>query len=149
MAAVLFQLLSGIFFYIRKKKIITEFKQTDSAELRNISGEIVTENGFFRKKIRWCNFDIFLNENSVFLFPKDFYFIPGRFINLTFNSDKRNTKNPTGLRSFSINNNSIVLISYPNFLLNGKRTIYLKNLTAEQIKHFQEALKSRQPVILH
>ncbi|WP_123911923.1 hypothetical protein [Chryseobacterium shigense] len=102
-----------------------------------------------RKSIRWCSFDILLNQNSVFLFSKNFYCIPSRFINLIFFSDKRNTKSPTVLREFSFNNNSVVLVSYPDFLVNGKRTIYLQNLTPDQIKLFQEALKNRMPSALH
>lgn len=42
-----------------------------------------------------------------------------------------------------------MLVSYPDFLVNGKRTIYLQNLTPEQIMLFQEALKNRMPSALH
>ncbi|SHF36428.1 hypothetical protein [Chryseobacterium sp. OV279] len=138
-----------IFCYLQNKKIITKYRQPSSSELKNISGKIVVESGFLRKNFRYCTFHILLNQNSVFLFPTDFYFIHSRFINLTFNSDKRNTKNPTGLREFSFSNDSVVLISYPDFLVNRKRTIYLQHLTPDQIKLFQEALKNRMPSALH
>lgn len=139
----------GIFCYFQNKKIITKYRQPDSRELKNISGKIVVESGFLRKNFRFCTFQILLNQNSVFLFPTDFYFIPSRFINLNFNSDKRNTKSPTGLREFSFSNHSITLISYPDFLVNKKRTIYLQNLTPDQIRLFQEALKNRMPSVRH
>ncbi|KMQ60258.1 hypothetical protein ACM46_18795 [Chryseobacterium angstadtii] len=142
-------IIPGIFFYFQNKKIITKYKQPDSRILKNINGKIVTDKGVLKKSFRWCRFDILLNQNSVFLFPKDFYFIPARFINLTFYFDKKNTKSPTGLRSFSIHKNTVTLLSYPNFLVNGKRTIYLQNLTPEQIQFFQEALKNRMPSVLH
>ncbi|KFF07801.1 hypothetical protein [Chryseobacterium luteum] len=141
--------VSPIFFFVQNRKIIAKYKQPDSRELKNISGKIILENGFLRKKIHWCSFDVLMNQNSVFLFPADFYFIPRRFINLTFNSDKKNTKSPTGLREFSFNRDNIVLVSYPDFLVNQKRTIYLQNLTPEQIMLFQEALKNRMPSVLH
>lgn len=141
--------LQAIFFYFQNKKIITKYKQPDSRELKKISGKIVVEKGFLKKSIRWCSFDILLNQNSVFLFPADFYFIPSRFINLTFNSDKKNTKSPTVLRAFSFSRGTVILVSYPDFLVNGKRTIYLQNLTPEQIMLFQEALKNRMPSTLH
>ncbi|SFN23016.1 hypothetical protein SAMN05421594_1664 [Chryseobacterium oleae] len=139
----------GIFCYFQNKKIITKYRQPDSGELKNISGKIVVESGSLRKNFRFCTFQILLNQNSVFLFPTDFYFIPSRFINLNFNSDKRNTKSPTGLREFSFSNDSVILISYPDFLVNKKRTIYLQNLTPDQIKLFQEALKNRFPSVQH
>ncbi|SHF25230.1 hypothetical protein [Chryseobacterium vrystaatense] len=138
----------GVFSYFQNNRIITKYTQPDSIELKKISGKIVVESGFLRKSFRFCTFHILLNQNSVFLFPADFYFIPSRFINLTFNSDKRNTKSPTVLREFSFSNNSVVLVSYPNFLANRKRTIYLQNLTADQINLFQQALKNRMPSVL-
>lgn len=128
---------------------MAKYKQPDSKELKKISGKIVVEKGFLKKNIRWCSFDILLNQNSVFIFSRDFYCIPSRFINLIFFSDKRNTKSPTVLREYSIYKNTVVLVSYPDFLANGKRTIYLQNLTPDQIKLFQEALKNRIPSALH
>lgn len=142
LALIGFQVIPGFFFYIQKKRIITKYGQPDSRQLKKINGTIILENGFLRKKFRWCSFEILLNSNSVFLFPKDFYFIPGRFINLTLGSDKRDTKRPTILREFSIDKHTVVLISYSDFI-NSKRTIYLKNLTSEQITIFREFFQSR------
>ncbi|PIF44638.1 hypothetical protein CLU96_1616 [Chryseobacterium sp. 52] len=149
LAAIVFQLLLGIFFYVQNKKIIARFRNSDSREFKNISGKTVSDKGFLRRSFRWCSFNILINQNSVFLFPKDFYFIPGRFINLTFGSNKENTKRPTGLREFSIHKDTVVLVSYPDFLVNGKRTIYLQNLNPEQIELFQKVLKNRMPSALH
>ncbi|WP_449399247.1 hypothetical protein [Chryseobacterium wanjuense] len=49
-AAILLQLIPGLFFLNQKRKIIAKFKQTDSIELENIAGIIITENGTFSKK---------------------------------------------------------------------------------------------------
>ena len=142
LALIVFQVIPGVFFYIQKKRIIIKCRQPDSRQLKRIKGTIILENGFLRKNFRWCSFEILLNNNSIFLFPKDFYFIPGRFINLTLSSDKRDTKRPTLLREFSIDKHTVVLISYLDFI-NSKRTIYLKNLTSEQIIIFSEFFQSR------
>lgn len=142
LASLVFAILSGIFFSIQKKKMITRYQQPNSKVVRSISGTIVTKNGFLRKKYEWCSFDILINANSIFLFPKTFYCIPTRFINLIFsNSDKRNTKRPTILREFYISKHSVELVSYPGYLINGERKIYLKNLNQEQIILFQNVLK--------
>ncbi|WP_153398688.1 hypothetical protein [Chryseobacterium vaccae] len=92
------------------------------------------------KSFQWCSFEILLNQNSMFLFPRSFYILPRGCINLRFKSDAKNTKNPTVLREFHINADSVELIYYPDHMLNAKRTISFNGLNEEQILLFQKAL---------
>lgn len=142
-AGPIFLVISGVFFFIQKDKIIEKYKQPDAVILKNISGTIdtVVKGGLkYSKSFQWCNFEILLNQNSMFLFPRSFYILPRGFINLRFKLDGRNTKNPTVLDKFHIDTNSVELIYYPNHMLNAKRTISLKGLNQEQILLFQKAL---------
>ncbi|SEW47837.1 hypothetical protein SAMN05421841_3641 [Chryseobacterium wanjuense] len=143
-ASILLQTILGVFFFNQKKKIISEFKQTDSIELENINGVIITENGYFRKNFKWCKFDLMINQNSIFLFPKNFYFIPNRAINLLFSySDKKNTKRPELLREFNIGKHSIELVYYRRFFLAEYKKIYLKNLNPEQLSILENSLNGK------
>ena len=145
-ASISFTVFLGIYFLIRKKYILNHYKQPDSKELKSINGMIITERGFLRKNFQWCSFDMLINDNSIFLFPKAFYFIPSSIINLIFsNSKKENTKRPTLLREFKISRNNIELIYYPDYLITGKRRILLNNLKPEQFSLLEEILthKSR------
>jgi hypothetical protein len=140
-AVLIFKLLSIIFFYFENKNIITNYKHSDSIEFKNINGKIITENGLLKKKIQWCRFHILVNRNSIFIFPKHFYFIPDRTVNLIFsNADRKYTKKPYVLRKFNLINNSAELIYYPNHII-GSRKIQLQNLTLEQLSVFQEIKK--------
>lgn len=143
LAVPVFYIISGIFFFLQKNKIIEKYKEPNAPMLKNINGTIVIVNKgtlHYNKRFQWCSFDILLNQNSMFLFPRSFYIIPRGCINLRFKSDIRNTKRPTVLREFHISANSIELISYPDYMVNGKRTISLNDLNQEQILLFQKAL---------
>jgi hypothetical protein len=141
---VVWIVVSFIFFSHQRKNIISNFKQADSKELKNIKGSVITDKGPLSKGIEWCSFDLLINENSIFLFEKSLYFIPSRNINLVFsNSDHKNTKKPTLLREFKINKNSVELVYYPSFLIARSRKIYLKNLNPEQILLLENALNNK------
>ena len=138
-----FFVISGVFFFIHKQKIIEKYKQPDAVMLKNINGTIVTVNKgalSYNKNFQWCSFDILVNQNSMFVFPRSFYIIPRGCINLRFGSDRRNTKSPTILRESHIQKSSVELIFYPDHLMNTKRTISLNGLNQEQIFLFQKAL---------
>lgn len=140
-AILIFKLVSIIFFYFVNKNIINNYKHPDSIEFKNINGKIITENGLLKKKIQWYSFDILVNRNSIFIFPKHFYFIPDRTINLIFsNSDRKFTRHPVILRKIILSKNNVELIYYPNHII-GSRKIQLKNLTFEQLSVFQEIKK--------
>lgn len=137
----------SLYFLIQKKNILSNYRQTDSKELKNISGTIITENGFLRKKIQWCSFDILINSNSIFLFSKNFHILPDRIINLVFsNSNKVNTKRSALLREFKISKNNIELIYYPHYLIGGQRKIYLKNLTDKQFSILENILNTKSKI---
>lgn len=143
LAGVVIFIILAIFFFFEKTKIIEKYKQPNAVIIKNISGTTVTVNKgnlHYNKRSQWGSFDILINQNSMFLFPRYFYFIPWVFINLTFNSDRRNTKRPTVLREFHINGNSVELICYPDFFSTGKRTITLDGLSQEEVLIFQKAL---------
>lgn len=138
-----FFIISSIFFFIRNKKIIEKYKQPDAVKLKNIRGTIVTvsKGGLsYNKRFQWCSFEIFMNQNSMFLFPKDFYIVPRNCVNLRFGSDRRNTRKPEVLREFHIYENYVELILYPDNMLNTKRTISLNGLNQEEILLFRKAL---------
>ncbi|WP_045493967.1 hypothetical protein [Chryseobacterium sp. StRB126] len=142
-AGLLFFVISGVFFFIQKDKIIEKYRQPDAVILKKIYGTITTVHKgtlHYNKRFQWCSFDILLNENSIFLFPRSFYIVPRGCINLKFRSNAKNTKNPTFLIRFHLNGDSVELIYYPDHLLNGERTISLNGLNKEQILLFQKAL---------
>ncbi len=135
---LIYAMLSGIFFSLQKKQILTHYRHSDSRELNNIFGKIVIENGFLRKNIQWCSFTILINKNSLFIFPKNFYFIPSRSINIIFsNSDRKFTRHPVMLRKIILSKNNVEFICYPN-AISGSRRIQIKNLNNEQIVIFNE-----------
>lgn len=138
---LIYTIFSGTFFSLQKKQILTHYRHSDSRELNNIFGKIVIENGFLRKNIKWCSFSIMINRNSLFIFPKNFYFIPNRSINIIFsNSDRKFTRHPVMLRKIILSKNNVELICYPNHII-GSRKIQLQNLTLEQLSVFQEIKK--------
>ncbi|KAB1228397.1 hypothetical protein [Chryseobacterium viscerum] len=135
--------ISGVFFFIRNKKIIEKYKQPDAVELKNIRGTIVTvsKGGLsYSKRFQWCSFEIFMNQNSIFLFPRDFYIIPRKCVNLRFGSDRRNTRKPEVLREFHIYDTYVELILYPDWMPDTKRTISLNGLNQEEILLFRKLL---------
>ncbi|RQO42659.1 hypothetical protein DBR39_01940 [Chryseobacterium sp. KBW03] len=143
LAAMGFYIISGIFFYIKKNKIIEKYRQPDAAVLKNIRGTITTvSKGGLKNSTRfqWCSFEIFMNQNSIFLFPKDFYIIPRKCVNLRFGSDRRNTRKPEVLREFHIYDTYVELILYPDWMPDTKRTISLNGLNQEEILLFRKAL---------
>ncbi|PWN66695.1 hypothetical protein [Chryseobacterium oncorhynchi] len=143
LAGLAFFIISGVYFYIGKDKIIKKYMQPDAVKLNKVNGTIVTvtKGGLsYRKRLQWCSFEIFMNQNSMFLFPKDFYIIPRNCVNLRFGSDRRNTKNPEVLREFHIYDNYVELILYPDHMLNTKRTISLTGLNQEEVLLFRKAL---------
>lgn len=67
-----------------------------------------------------------------------------RKINLNFsNSDKKLTQSTILLREMKVNNQSVDLTSYPNYLQSKGRIIRLQNLTTEQISIFEEIKKNK------
>lgn len=67
-----------------------------------------------------------------------------RKINLNFsNSSKKLTSSTILLREMIVNNQSVDLISYPNYLQSKGRIIRLQNLTNEQISIFEEIKKNK------
>jgi hypothetical protein len=144
LASLLLTGLFGVYFSFQKKNIIKNYKQTDSKILKNVTGVIIIENGPLKKNFQWCSFDILINQNSIFLFPKSFYFLPKRAIQLIYsNSDKKHSKFTTLLRQLNISRNNVELISYPNYLFVGTRRISLKKLNNEQILIFEDIKKSK------
>jgi len=136
---VLYLIISTAFFTIKKYDIIKNYKQPNSHQIKNVTGLIIDSNGLLRQKAQWCNFEILINENSIFIFPRSFYIIPIRSINLIFsNSNRKFTRSPQILREIIINKYSVDFIYYPPFLVSGKRTIRLQNLNSEEIKIFEE-----------
>ncbi|WP_347218437.1 hypothetical protein [Chryseobacterium sp.] len=145
-ATPVFLVVSGAYFFFQKNKIIEKYRQPTAVILKNINGTVVAVNkgGLeYNKSFDWCSFDILVNQNSMFLFPRSFYIIPRKCINLRFKSDARNTKNPTVLREFHIDTNSVKLIYYPDHILNAKRTISFNKLDQEQILLFQKVLNKQ------
>lgn len=141
---IIWTIISGLFFLFQKKNIISNFKQADSKELKNISGSIITDKGFLSRSIEWYSFDLLINQNSLFIFSKYLYFIPGRIISLRFsNYVNKNNKRSTLLRDFKINKNSVELVYYPSFLIARSRKIYLKNLNQKQIMLLENALNNK------
>ena len=143
LAALGFYIISGVFFYIQKNKIIEKYQQPDAVKINNIHGTITTvTKGILKRSTRfqWCSFEIFLNQNSIFLFPKDFYIVPRSCVNLRFGSDRRNTRKPEVLREFHIYENYVELILYPDWMPDTKRTISLEGLKKEEILLFRKAL---------
>lgn len=141
-AVILSLVISVIYFFFEKRKIIKNYTESNSKQLKNITGLIISDAGFLSKKIQYCNFDLLINGNTMFIFPRSFYFIPMRKINLNFsNSSKKLTRSTILLREMVVNNNSVDLISYPNYLQSKGRIIRLQNLTSEQISIFEEIKK--------
>lgn len=143
---VLFAFAIGktIYYFVEKNKIVETCKLADTVELKNISGTIFTDEGTFKKKYKWCSFDILINNNSIFLFSKGFSVIPFRVINLLFsNSDRKNTRKPTLLREYKISSDQIRLVYYPEYLNARSRTITLHNLNTEQVSLFENLLEGR------
>lgn len=140
---ILFVIISNIYFFIEKRKIIETCKLENSIELKNISGTIFTNAGR-NKRLEWCTFNILINENSFFLFSRSFSFIPFKTTNLLFsNKNRKNTRKPTLLREYKIDKNNVQLIYYPKYLGNYSRKITLKNLKQEQISMFESLLDGK------
>ena len=143
-AIILSLMISVIYFFFEKRKIIKNYSVSNSNYLKNISGLIISDGGYLQKKIHLCSFDLLINDNTIFIFPKSFYVIPMRKINLNFsNSDKKLTRSRILLREMKISNQSVDLISYPNYLQSKGRIIRLQNLTTEQISFFEEIKKNK------
>ena len=127
-----------IYYFVEKNKIVETYKLADTVELKNISGTIFTNEGTFKKKYEWCSFTLLINRNSLFIFPKDFYFIPSRSINIIFsNSDRKFTRHPIMLRKITVSKNSVELICYPD-AISGSRRIQIQNLNKEQVSVFNK-----------
>lgn len=143
-AIILSLIISVIYFFFEKRKIIKNYSVSNSKYLKNIRGLIISDGGYLQKKIQLCSFDLLINDNTIFIFPKSFYVIPMRKINLNFlNSDKKLTRSTILLREMKISNQSVDLISYPNYLQSKGRIIRLQNLTTEQISIFEEIKKNK------
>lgn len=143
-AAILIMLISASFYFIEKNKIITQYKQGNSEHLKNISGLIIFDRGQLKKSIQPCSFDILINPDTIFIFPKSFYIIPLRKIILNFsNSDKKLISSTILLREMNINNHSVDLISYPKYLLSKGRIIRLQKLSKEQILIFEDIKQNK------
>lgn len=137
-AAILIMIIAVLFFVIEKRKIIKNYRQVDSKELKNVTGLMISSGKGLSKKWQLCHFDLLINQNSIFIFPRSFYIYPVPKINLIFsNSDRRNTKSPDMLRELIIKNKSVDLVYYPSFLI-GSRIIRLQNLLQEQILIFED-----------
>ncbi|REC50670.1 hypothetical protein DRF62_18820 [Chryseobacterium piscium] len=143
-AIILSLIISVIYFFFEKRKIIENYTVSNSKHLKNINGLIISDSGSLKKKIQLCSFDLLINDNTIFIFPNSFYIIPMRKINLNFsNSDKKLTRSTILLRELMVNNQSVDLISYPNYLQSKGRIIRLQNLTNEQISIFEEIKKNK------
>ena len=143
-ASILSAILTGIFFSIQKKNIVSIYQQANSQELKNIYGTIITESGFLRKNIQFCRFDILINQHSIFIFPMNFYLIPSRPIHLIFSdSNKVQTRRSTLLREFRITRQNIELVFYPKYLITGNRKVYLKSLSQDQVLILESVLKDK------
>jgi hypothetical protein len=140
---IVFVIAINIYFFIEKRKILASCKLASSIELKNISGTIFTEEGI-KKKFEWCSFNLLINENSIFLFSTSFSYIPFKTINLLFsNKNRKNTRKPTLLREYKINNNSIELIYYPDDLISRPKKITLENLAQDQISLLENLLDGK------
>lgn len=143
-AAILIMLISALFYFIEKNKIITKYKKDNSEHLKNIRGLIISDRGQLKKSIQHCSFDILINPDIIFIFPKSYYIIPLRKIILNFsNSDKKLISSTILLREMIIYKNSVDLISYPKHLLSKGRIIRLKNLSQEQILFFEDIKQNK------
>lgn len=143
-AVILSLIVSVVYFFFEKRKIIENYTESNSKQLKNITGLIILDGGSLKKRIQFCNFDLLINESTIFIFPRSFYFIPMRKINLNFsNSSKKLTNSTILLREMIVNNQSVDLISYPNYLQSKGRIIRLQNLTNEQISIFEEIKKNK------
>ncbi|AZA53673.1 hypothetical protein [Chryseobacterium sp. G0201] len=139
----LFAIGKSVYYFIEKKKILKNCKQTNSIELKNISGTIFTDQGN-KKNFEWCSFNLLINENSIFLFSTSFHFIPLKTTNLLFsNKNRKNTRKPTLLREYKIDNNSVELVYYPEYLMNRHKKITLENLNQEQILMLENLLDGK------
>lgn len=145
--AIVSVIITSIYFSIQKRNILTNYKQPNSKEFKNIDGSIVSKSGILRQKFEWCTFDILVNENSVFLFPKSFHIIPSRIINLVYstNSSKytRQTKNPRQVRQLTINKDNVEIVFMRERLMFETSKLYLKNLSQEQIILLESVLNKR------
>ncbi|KNB61131.1 hypothetical protein [Chryseobacterium sp. Hurlbut01] len=136
--AILITISTSAYFFWESKNILIHHQQSNSKTFNNIRGMSISDGGFIKKKIQILHFDVLVNTNSIFIFPKSLYFIPLRKINLIFShSDIKNTKSPEMLRELVIKNRSVDLVYYPKILLHS-RTIRLQNLSMEQIKIFED-----------
>lgn len=141
---ILSLIISVVFFYFEKRKIIKNYTVTSSIQLKNINGLIILDGGSLRNHMNFCSFDLLINDNSIFIFPKNFHIIPMRKISLCFsNSDKKLLRSTILLREIIVNKHSVDLVSYPNYLNSKSRIIRLKSLTNEQILVFKEIKKNK------
>ena len=141
--AFVMMILASAYFLYEKKKIIAYNKQINSKLFNNIVGLTISDGGALSKKIQMLHFDLLVNSNSIFIFPKSLYFIPLRKINLIFsNSDIANTTSREILRELVIKNQNVDLVYYPKHLL-GSRIIRLKNLNQDQISIFEDIKQKR------
>ncbi|WP_415326096.1 hypothetical protein [Chryseobacterium sp. MMS23-Vi53] len=140
---ILFFIISNIYFFIEKRKILANCKLENSIELKNISGTIFTDEGR-NKRLEWCTFKLLINENSIFLFSASFGFIPFKTTNLLFsNKNRKHTRKPTLLREYKIENNNIILIYYPDYLINRPKKITLEKLNPEQLSILEKSLEGK------
>ena len=146
-AFFLFAIGKSIYHFIEKKKILANYKQLNSIEINNISGSIVTTSGMLRQRFEWFTFDILINQNSVFLFPKSFYFIPSRAINLVYstanNKYTKQTRKPEQIREFNVSKDNLEIVFMRDYFMSQTSKLYLKNLTQEQIKLLDSVLNKR------
>ncbi|KQT26004.1 hypothetical protein ASG22_04745 [Chryseobacterium sp. Leaf405] len=144
---VLFAIGKSIYYFIEKKTILENYKQVNSIEFKNIYGTIVTKSGMLRQRFEWCKFDILVNQNSVFLFTKNFYFIPSRLINLVYSTSNnkylKQTRKPKQVREFNVNKNNIEIVFMRDRLMFETSKLYLKNLTNEQIILLESVLNKK------
>lgn len=143
-AFILVPIAVSIYFSIEKNKILKHYKHTNSRELKNITGTTVTDKAFLNWNLEFNTFDLLINNNSIFLFVKSYGFIPKRITNLLFSrSDVNNTKNPTLLREYKIDNDSIQFVYYPRHLANRSRKVTLKYLKPDELSLLENLLKDK------
>ncbi|WP_312901936.1 hypothetical protein [Chryseobacterium taichungense] len=141
-AIFVFAIGKTIYYFIEKKKIFESCRQSNSIEIKNISGTIFIDGGN-RKRWEWCIFHLLINENSIFLFTVSFGLIPLKIINLLFsNKNRKNTRNPILLREYKIEKNNAVLVYYPDYMIGSKR-ITLNNLNQEQLLLLEKTLEGK------
>lgn len=71
-AVILSLIVSIVYFFFEKRKIIENYTESNSKQLKNITGLIILDGGSLKKRVQFCNFDLLIMRVTYLFFLEVF-----------------------------------------------------------------------------